>query len=425
MTVPARSPLARRLRGQGASGLRALPLARSSRPERRATCRCRSAPDRHTGGVRGARAARTGLRPRPRSHDRARLPPRARPGRDARCRACTSACSTATARSRLAPTAASASSCAGLLREPMLRIDVRRRVGERELADRDRGRARLGRRAPAGCASAADSRIAWHDHRLAPPPASGPGRPGASPSRSAVDGRAGGDRRHVLPRRQAGRLALARWRRSRSRPGSCAAARRRPRPGRLTVGLGVAAGLAALARRDDVRRARRADGGVAWLQLVAAIARRRGRSRRAAAPCAAAPRARRGGRRGDRGRGEPQLAPGLLARRRHLGAARRRGARLACGLALAGGAAAAALSFLPEFDEPVRARVRGDRLLAAARARRGAADPSVAPIAGRARRRLHARPACVARVARSARSAAAARQDVPRSTSSSSPSARS
>ena len=112
--------------------------------------------------------------------------------------------------------------------------------------------------------------LAWHDHRLAPPPAKKAGVAGRFAIPVRVDGQAatiGGTfvrvaRPAVWPWLLGG-LALA--------GGIWAAARRRPWRGGLTIGLGVAAGFAALAGVTTFAVRAAPSGGVAWLQLVSGI----------------------------------------------------------------------------------------------------------------------------------------------------------
>ena len=195
--------------------------------------------------VRCARAAWRGGRARPRGR-RSRSTTACGSIRATSMPGSTSACSTATARSRRAWTTASSSSCAGSLREPLLRID-----DAASGSTRSSPTAAADGLVPQGGSgwvrSAAARSIAWHDHRLAPPPVSTPGAGRALRDPGRGGRRAGRDRRHVRPRRAAGSLAVAR-RRGRARGGDRAAARRRPWRAALTIGLGVAGGLARSSR---------------------------------------------------------------------------------------------------------------------------------------------------------------------------------
>ena len=188
--------------------------------------------------------------------------------------------------------------------------------------------------------------LAWHDHRLAPPPASHAGVAGRFTIPVVVDGEPaaiGGT--FVRVARPAawpwllGGLALAAaiW----------AAARRRRWRGALTVGLGVAAGLAALAAVTTFAVRAAPSGGVAWLQLVSGLAvgvalggllvYLRGIRRVHAA--------------GVVGVIAAAVSISSLQVFWHgvvVSALPATGARLACALALVCGVAAAALSFVPE-----------------------------------------------------------------------------
>jgi hypothetical protein len=196
--------------------------------------------------------------------------------------------------------------------------------------------------------------VVWHDHRLAPPPASGPGPAGRFAVPVDLNGRSAAitgtffrvARPSVWPWLLATVALVA---------GILVAVRRRSTRGALTVGLGIASGFAALLLVTTFAVRDSPTGGVAWLQLVAAVIvaavlsglllRLRGRSRVHAAGVVGAVAA------------AVSLSslsvfwhgvvisllPGTVT-------------RLLCVLAVAGGAAAAVLSFMPDFDEPVRAR---------------------------------------------------------------------
>jgi hypothetical protein len=196
--------------------------------------------------------------------------------------------------------------------------------------------------------------IAWHDHRLAPPPASRPGPAGQFSIPVEIDGRraalAGTFVRVARPTVwpwPTGAAVLA--------AGIFAALRRREWRGPLTLGLGVAAGVAALLEVTTFAVRDAPTGGVAWLQVGTGIGvavvlgglllRLRGRPRVHAAGVVGAVAA-------VVSLGSTPVfwhgvvisaLPGALA-------------RAVCGLAIVLGAAAAALSFLPDFDEPVRVR---------------------------------------------------------------------
>lgn len=194
----------------------------------------------------------------------------------------------------------------------------------------------------------------WHDHRLAPPPGNRPGPAGRFVVALDVNGRpasiSGTFFRVASPAAWPWLLAAAAF-----AGGVLLAMRRRKTRTALTVGLGAVAGLAALVEVTTFAVRDAPTGGVAWLQLVTGIAvaavlgglliRLRGRARVHAAGVVGAVAA------------AVSLSslpifwhgvvisalPGVLA-------------RAVCGLAIAAGIAAAALSFLPDFDEPVRVR---------------------------------------------------------------------
>jgi hypothetical protein len=194
--------------------------------------------------------------------------------------------------------------------------------------------------------------IAWHDHRLSPPPGSRPGPVGRFLIPIEVDGR---------PAMIAGtfirvpRPAVWPWLAAAAAIAAAiaAAVRHRPlRPG-LTIGLGVAGGVAALTAVTTFAVRDAPTGGVAWLQIVAGICvaavlgalllRLRGRGRVHAAGVVGAVGA--------------VVSLSSLSVFWHgvvISALSPNLARAACGLALVAGAAAAVLSFLPDFDEPLR-----------------------------------------------------------------------
>jgi hypothetical protein len=197
--------------------------------------------------------------------------------------------------------------------------------------------------------------IAWHDHRLAPPPASRPGPAGRFAIPVSVDGKAatiGGTfyrvaRPAAWPWLAVGiALAAAIW----------AAAGRRPWRASLTVALGVASGLAALVAVTTFAVRAAPSGGIAWLQLVSGIV--------VAAALGGVLLYLRGIRRvhaaGVVGAVAAAVSISSLPVFWHgvvVSALPGTAARLAIALALVGGAAAAALSFLPEpAARPVRRR---------------------------------------------------------------------
>jgi hypothetical protein len=194
----------------------------------------------------------------------------------------------------------------------------------------------------------------WHDHRLAPPHAMHPGPAGRFVVALDVNGRpasiSGTFFRVASPALWPWLLAAVVF-----AGGVTAAMRRRDTRAALTIGLGAVAGIAALVEVTTFAVRDAPTGGVAWLQLVAGVVvaavlgvllvRLRGRARVHAAGVVGAVAA------------AVSLSslpifwhgvvisalPGMLA-------------RAVCGLAIAAGVAAAALSFLPDFDEPVRVR---------------------------------------------------------------------
>jgi len=133
------------------------------------------------------------------------------------------------------------------------------------------------------------------------------------------------------------------------------AARLRSARARLTLGLGVGSGVASLALVTTFAVRDAPTGGVAWLQLAASVAvaavlaglllRLRGRAQVHAAGVVGAVAA--------------AVSISSLSIFWHgvvISVLPGAGARALCTVAIVGGAAAAVLSFLPDFDEPVRAR---------------------------------------------------------------------
>ena len=194
--------------------------------------------------------------------------------------------------------------------------------------------------------------VIWHDHRLAPPPT----------------GTAGPDGRFSVPIVLSGRRAAIsgsffRVARPRTWPWIAAGlallaavavvVRSHRLRARLTIGLGVSGGLAALAAVTTFAVRDAPTGGVAWLQvstglglalvLGVLLARLRGRSRVRAAGAVGAIGA--------------VVSASSLSVFWHgvvISALPALLARLVCGLALVCGAAGAVLSFLPDFDEPLQ-----------------------------------------------------------------------
>jgi len=241
----------------------------------------------------------------------------------------------------------------GALREPLLRIDGTgvwvnasspTATGDRLVSSSRRGWVRVN----------GGRTIVWHDHRLAPPPAKAAGPAGRFSVPVAVNGRPAAISGTFF---RVARPAVWPWLLLTVAlvAGITLLLRRRSLRAAVTVGLGVASGLAALLLVTTFAVRDSPTGGVAWLQLVAAVAvaavlgvlllRLRGRSRVHAAGVVGAVAA------------AVSLSslsvfwhgvvisllPGSVA-------------RLFCVLAVAGGATAAVLSFLPDFDEPVRVR---------------------------------------------------------------------
>jgi hypothetical protein len=241
----------------------------------------------------------------------------------------------------------------GTLREPMIRIDERgvwaNAASPTATAD---GVVSTG---SSGWVQVGEGRsLAWHDHRLTPPPVSKPGPAGRFAIPVVVDGRDGMIGGTFV---RVARPALWPWLVA---VGAIAAAivavvRLTTRRGALTIGLGVTAGVTALVAVTTFAVRSAPSGGVAWVQLVSAfvvalalaglLVYFRGRSRVHAA-----------------------AAMGVVAAAVSLSslsvfwhgvvvsALPATGARLALMLALVCGAAAAVLSFLPEFDESPRGR---------------------------------------------------------------------
>jgi hypothetical protein len=196
--------------------------------------------------------------------------------------------------------------------------------------------------------------VVWHDHRLAPPPASRPGPAGSFTVPIAVNGRPAAISGTFL------RVARpAAWPWALASVGLVAgillAVRRRALRGPLTVGLGTASGLAALLLVTTFAVRDSPAGGVAWLQLLASAAvtavlgvlllRLRGRSRVHAAGVVGAVAA------AVSISSLPVFWHGVV-----ISLLAGTLARTLCALAIVGGASAAVLSFLPDFDEPVRMR---------------------------------------------------------------------
>ena len=192
----------------------------------------------------------------------------------------------------------------------------------------------------------------WHDHRLAPPPSSTVGPDGrfvipveVNGVRTAISGTFFRVARPALWPWPLAALVLT--------VAILLAIRLRPLRGPLTVGLGVAAGLTALVEVTTFAVADAPTGGVAWLQiatafLVAAVlagllVRLHGRSRVHAAGVVGAIAA------AVSISSTPVFWHGDV-----ISALPPVGARAVCAFALVAGVAAACLSFLRDFDEPLR-----------------------------------------------------------------------
>lgn len=193
--------------------------------------------------------------------------------------------------------------------------------------------------------------VTWHDHRLSPPPASTVGPVGRFVIPVEVNGvRAAISGTFIRVARPApwpwllGALVLA--------GAILVAIRRRPLRGPLTIALGVAAGLAALVEVTTFAVRDAPTGGVAWLQIVTALliavvlaallVRLHGRSRVHAAGVVGAIAA------AVSLSSTPVFWHGVV-----ISALPAAGARAACAFAIVAGVAAACLSFLRDFDEPV------------------------------------------------------------------------
>jgi hypothetical protein len=195
----------------------------------------------------------------------------------------------------------------------------------------------------------------WHDHRLAPPRVSRPGPAGQFVVALDVNGKPAAisgtfvrvARPAVWPWLLAGAVFAG---------AVLVAMRRRATRTALTIGLGLASGAAALLEVTTFAVRDAPTGGVAWLQLIAAVVvagvlgglllRLRGRARVHAAGVVGAVAA------AVSLSSLPIFWHGVV-----ISALPGAFARAVCALAIAAGVAAAALSFLPDFDEPVRARI--------------------------------------------------------------------
>ncbi|HWB23017.1 MAG TPA: hypothetical protein VG652_09020 [Gaiellaceae bacterium] len=190
--------------------------------------------------------------------------------------------------------------------------------------------------------------FAWHDHRLAPPPASRPGLAGqfvipitVDGKPDVIDGTFWRVRRPAVWPWLAGAAAFV--------LAVFAASRRRRLRAALTIALGTAAGLAALAAVTTFAARDAPNGQVAWLQIAAGI----GIGIALAALLIRLHGARRVHAAGIVGAIAAAASIGSLSVFWHgvvISALPATPARLACGLALVGGIAAGALSFSRDFD---------------------------------------------------------------------------
>jgi hypothetical protein len=239
----------------------------------------------------------------------------------------------------------------GALSEPLLRIDPTgvwvnasspTATGDGLVSSNRRGWVRV----------SSGRSISWHDHRLTPPLGRAAGPAGRFSIPVALDGRpaAIGGTFYRVARPDlwlwlGGAALLA--------AGIAAAVRRRQLRLPLTIGLGLAGGLTALVSVTTFAVRDAPAGGVAWLQVGTAIAiavvlaalvvRLRGRARVHAAGVVGAVAA--------------AVSLSSLSVFWHgvvISALPAPAARAACGLALVCGVGAAVLSFLPDFDAPVR-----------------------------------------------------------------------
>jgi hypothetical protein len=194
--------------------------------------------------------------------------------------------------------------------------------------------------------------VTWHEHRLNPPSISRLGPVGRFVIPIEIDGRAANISGTFI---RVARPAVWPWPLAAAAlaGGIFLATRRKAMRGSLTIGLGVAAGIAALLEITTFAVSDAPTGGIAWLQLVAStvvgavlaglLLRLNGRARVHAAGVVGAIAA------AVSISSTPvfwhgvviSVLPGVVT-------------RALCGFALVAGVAAAVLSFLPDFDEPVR-----------------------------------------------------------------------
>jgi hypothetical protein len=194
--------------------------------------------------------------------------------------------------------------------------------------------------------------VTWHDHRLAPPPVSTVGPVGRFVIPVEVNGVSAAISGTFF---RVARPAIWPWLLAAVAliGAILVAIRRRPLRGPLTIGLGAAAGLVALVEVTTFAVSDAPTGGVAWLQIVTAflvaavlaglLVRLHGRSRVHAAGVVGAIAA------AVSLSSTPVFWHGVV-----ISALPAAGARAACAFAIVAGVAAACLSFLRDFDEPVR-----------------------------------------------------------------------
>lgn len=243
----------------------------------------------------------------------------------------------------------------GVLREPFLRIDA---TGV--WANASSPTATSDGVVPTGLSGwvhlSSGRTISWHDHRLSPPPDSSPGPDGHFTVPIVLDGRPAAiagvffrvARPAVWPWFLAALALLV---------AIAAAARLGPARTRLTIGLGLTGGLAALAAVTTFAVRDAPSGDVAWLQIAAGFALGivlAGLLVR----CHSRSRARAAGVIGGVGAAVSLSSLSVFWHGVVISALPATLARLVCGLALVCGAAAACMSFLPDFDEPVSAARR-------------------------------------------------------------------
>jgi len=241
----------------------------------------------------------------------------------------------------------------GSLKEPMLRI-----TPAGVWVNASSPTAEADRVGPAGRSGwikvSSGSEYAWHDHRLQPPRSSAPGPDGRLSIPLSVNGKPAAISGEFV---RVARPAPWPWGLFAVVFGAAvlAALRRKPWRAALTVGLGVVAGAAAFVMVTTFAVEDSPTGRVAWLQVVTAVVvtavlaalliRLHGRARVHAAGVVGAVAA------AVSLSSLPVFWHGVV-----ISALPATAARAACALAIAAGVAAAALSFLRDFDEPVRAR---------------------------------------------------------------------